>query len=87
MKGCNVKKLVFFVTIAIITMFSCCPFAQKQFVSACNEYAKVILPDFKDYISKDSSLSDTTKQIRINTADQFQRLIDSAQAKLENSGK
>jgi hypothetical protein len=74
-----VKKAILLL-IAVI-LVSCSP-VTKQFVSACDGYSKVMFPNYKEYIRNDATLSDTTKNIRIATVDQFQRMIDSAQAKI-----
>lgn len=74
------KTIFLMFTIATL-LGSCCPIS-KQFVSACDGYSKVILPRYIEYVKSDSTISDTTKEIRVTTANQFQRLIDSAQTKL-----
>lgn len=57
-------------------LVSCAP--SKQFVDAVDGYTKVILPEYKVYIQEDSTLSDETKRIRTQSADNFQALIDEA---------
>jgi len=50
----------------------------KQFVGAVDGYSQVILPEYKSYIQKDSTLSQDTKRIRTQSADKFQALVDHA---------
>jgi len=56
---------------------SCAPLNQ-DFVKALDSYTKVILPEYKNYVQADTSLNDETKAIRMQTAERFQILIDSA---------
>jgi outer membrane biogenesis lipoprotein LolB len=55
-----------------------------QFVNAVDGYTGVLLPEYKIYISKDSTLNDDTKRIRTQTADKFQELVNEAK---KNGGK
>jgi len=50
----------------------------KEFVKAVDGYTKVILPEYKDYISNDTNLNEDTKRIRLQTADKFQELVNEA---------
>ena len=50
----------------------------KEFVKAVDGYTKVILPEYKDYISNDTSLNEDTKRIRLQTAEKFQELVNEA---------
>ena len=50
----------------------------KEFVKGVDGYAKVILPEYKDYISNDTNLNEDTKRIRLQTADKFQELVNEA---------
>ena len=50
----------------------------KEFVKAVDGYTKVILPEYKDYISNDTNLNENTKRIRLQTADKFQELVNEA---------
>jgi len=55
-----------------------CSSLDRAFVRSVNGYANVILPEYREYIQKDSSLSDDTRRIRTQTADKFRQLIDEA---------
>ena len=50
----------------------------KEFVKAVDGYTKVILPEYKDYISSDTGLNEDTKRIRLQTAEKFQELVNEA---------
>ena len=50
----------------------------KEFVKGVDGYTKVILPEYKDYISNDTNLNEDTKRIRLQTADKFQELVNEA---------
>lgn len=50
----------------------------KEFVKAVDGYTKVILPEYKAYISHDTNLNEDTKRIRVQTADKFQELVNEA---------
>lgn len=50
----------------------------KEFVRSVDGYTKVILPEYKDYISNDTNLNEDTKRIRLQTADKFQELVNEA---------
>ena len=54
--------------------------ANKDFIAAVDSYTKVILPEYKTYIAKDSTLSASTKTIRTNSANQVQAMIDKEKA-------
>jgi hypothetical protein len=72
MKTCLV--VLFFWVIVSCSACSTCP----DFVRAVDGYTKVILPDYRNYVNADPSLSPDTKRIRIQTADKFQELVDAA---------
>jgi len=50
----------------------------KEFVKGVDGYTKVILPEYKDYISNDTTLNEDTKRIRLQTAEKFQELVNEA---------
>ena len=72
MRECMVILLVF----ASVLVAGCS--VNHEFVKAVDGYTKVILPEYKDYITSDPDLSEDTKRIRIQTADKFQELVDEA---------
>jgi hypothetical protein len=61
--------------VAVGCLMSGCSF-NKQFVKSVDDYTKLILPEYKGYIQKDTSLDTNSKRIRTQTADQFQLLIN-----------
>jgi len=50
----------------------------QEFIKAVDGYTKVILPEYKNYITNDPYLNERTKRIRMQTAEKFQELIDEA---------
>jgi hypothetical protein len=72
MRECMVIILVF----ASVLVVGCS--VNQEFVKAVDGYTKVILPEYKDYITNDPDLSEDTMRIRIQTADKFQELVDEA---------
>lgn len=70
------KMLV--VTGAVIALVGCAGL-NKQFVAGIDGYAQVILPEYRAYVDKDTSLSPSTKKIRVESADGMRALIDEAQ--------
>jgi len=70
------RRNVILVVLASILIAGCS--VNKEFVMAVDGYSKVILPEYKDYIANDPNLSERTKQIRMQTADKLQKLVDEA---------
>lgn len=50
----------------------------RAFVKAVDGYTTVILPEYKEYVVKDTTLDEDTKRIRTQSADKFQELVDDA---------
>lgn len=69
MRRCMIILLVF-----ASTLVGGCS-VNQEFVKAVDGYTKVILPEYKDYITNDPELSKNTKRIRMQTADKFQELV------------
>jgi len=69
------RKLL--VSIAALGLIAGCSL-QMQFVKSVDEYTRVILPEYRTYVQKDTTLDEDTKRIRAQTADRFQMLIDDA---------
>ena len=55
----------------------------KSFVKGVDGYTQVILPEYKSYIQKDSTLSTKDKEIRTQTAVRFQALVDEAKKEIK----
>jgi hypothetical protein len=68
------KKLI---VLALCLSFVGCA-ANKQFVDACGGFSSVILPEYEGYVKADSSISESTKKIRLESSAKFQQLIDAA---------
>jgi len=69
------RKLL--VSVAVLGLVAGCSL-NVQFVRSVDEYTKVILPEYRTYVQKDTTLDEDTKRIRSQTADRFQLLIDDA---------
>lgn len=69
------KRLIL---IAIFSSFMIGCALDRSFVKSVDDYAKTILPEYKEYIQEDPNLEKDTKRIRIQTADKFQQLINDA---------
>jgi len=52
--------------------------ANRQFVKAVDGYTRIILPEYKEYVQRDTTIAEDTKRIRIQSAEQFQALVDDA---------
>ena len=69
-----IKKLLFAV-LAVCMLMTCA--ADKTFVRAVNSCTTVILPEYRGYLFKDTTLDTASIRIRTQTATELQRLIDS----------
>lgn len=67
------------VILFVLSICSCSSINQ-QFINSVDSYTKTILPEYKEYVKNDPSLDTTTQRIRIQTADTFQALVDSAKS-------
>jgi len=72
------KSILLMVLFAGMSLFPGCFASQKLFVGAVDGYTKVILPEYKVYVTQDTTLDKDTKRIRIQTVDKFQELVDEA---------
>lgn len=50
----------------------------KQFVQAIDQYATTCIPEYKEYVMGDSTLSDDSKRIRLQSADKFLETVSRA---------
>jgi len=71
------KGFLAFISIFCIVSFSGCALNQS-FVLSVSNYTDTILPEYRKYIEKDTSLTENSKRIRKQTADKFQELVDDA---------
>jgi hypothetical protein len=67
------KKILIVLVIGLFC-FGCS--ISDEFVKGIDGYSSVILPEYKDYVENDNTLSEDSKRIRKQTADSFQNLID-----------
>ena len=67
-------KRILAILVICLFCFGCS--INAEFVKGVDEYSTVILPEYKDYVDKDDTLSEDSKRIRKQTADSFQKLID-----------
>ena len=71
------KCIMVFLLVVVTALAGGCG-VNKEFVKAVDGYAKVILPEYKNYVASDPALSEDTKRIRVQTADKFQELVNEA---------
>jgi hypothetical protein len=50
----------------------------ESFIKAVDGYAASILPEYQDYVERDTRLDPDSKRIRRQTAQKFRELIDEA---------
>ena len=62
--------------VLMVVLCGCTP--QSAFVRAVDNHVNVILPEYRAYVSDDAKLDETSKRIRIESADALEALIDSA---------
>ena len=74
------KKILVILIIGLFC-FGCA--INAEFVKGVDEYSTVILPEYKDYVNKDDTLSEDSKRIRKQTANSFQKLIDESKKQEE----
>lgn len=68
---------VLLVAVAMLMTVGCAS-VNKQFADGVDGYTQTILPEYKTYIAKDSSLDESTKKVRTQSADRLQALVDEA---------
>lgn len=73
--GTKMRKCIFMILLVFV-VGGCS--VNKEFVKGVDGYTKVILPEYKDYISNDTNLNEDTKRIRLQSADKFQELVNEA---------
>lgn len=64
--------------IVFVVLLCSCAAVNQNFVKSVDGYSRVILMEYKMYVEKDTSLSEATKKIRLQSADQFQKMVDEA---------
>lgn len=67
--------------LGVASMTGCA--VDEGFVAAVDGYSQAILPEYRAYILADEGLSPETKRIRLQTAERFEALIDTAMESLE----
>jgi hypothetical protein len=67
------KKML---VVAVLLVGSCS--LNHQFVKSVDSCNSLILPEYKEYVAKDTSISDDTKRIRIRTADELNSMVKEA---------
>lgn len=53
-------------------------YTNRSFIKAVDGYTRAILPEYRNYVQNDSNLDSDSKRIRIQTAEQFQKLVNQA---------
>ena len=64
--------------VAALVLFLCSCSMNQRFVTAVGGYSRIILPEYKHYVQNDTTLEESSKEIRIRTAEYFEKLIDEA---------
>lgn len=67
-----------FLAAVMATLFISSCTLNQAFVKSISDYTDTILPEYKEYIEKDTTLTEDTKRIRKQTADKFQALVNDA---------
>lgn len=67
----------FVITVCTAALLTGCTLNQA-FVKSVSDYTDTILPEYREYVESDTTLSDDTRRIRKQTADKFQALVDDA---------
>lgn len=73
--------------IIVVLSICSCGSINQQFINSVDSYTKTILPEYKEYVKNDPSLDTTTQRIRIQTANTFQALVDSAKSSVADKEK
>jgi len=68
------KRII--VVVSILSLVSCS--SNRSFIKAVDSYTRVILPEYRNYVKNDQNLDSDSKRIRIQTAEQFQKLVNQA---------
>ena len=71
------KRMVLAVVVVLL-LTGCMP--NRAFVSAVDMHTAVILPEYRAYVAADATLDETSKRIRLESADALRALIDAGQA-------
>ena len=69
------RTLLAAITVSAL-LAGCAP--DRRFVAAVDAQAKVILPQYKSYVAADPGLDGASKRIRLENAEAFARLIETA---------
>jgi len=78
------RPVVGLLSVACVCFLVGCTTPNQSFIKSVDGFASVILPAYTSYVQKDQSLDEDTVRIRLNTAEQFQKLIDQAKEALSN---
>ena len=78
------RSLTGLIYVVCVCAFVGCTSPDQAFVKSVDGFAGVILPAYTGYVQKDQDLDEDTIRIRLNTAEQFQRLIDQAKETKKN---
>jgi len=75
------RRLLRFLLIAVLAAaplaaVSCT--VDQVFVKAVDGYCEAILPEYEKYVHQDADLSDTDKEIRMDSIKGFKRLVETA---------
>lgn len=70
------KRLLIPIFIVVVFLAGCTP--NQVFVKAVRQHTSVILPEYKAYIQNDDTLSEQSKTIRMESADELTALLAEA---------
>jgi hypothetical protein len=70
----------FIACLPFLLVVSCCSINQ-DFVETCDSTWQVIGPEYVEYVKSDETLDESTKAIRLRTAEIFTKLIEKAKEK------
>jgi hypothetical protein len=70
------KRLVVVALLAVLCTAGCN--VDQAFVKAVDGYTSVILPGYENYVKNDPVLSDTSKQIRLDSVKGLDDLVEQA---------
>lgn len=76
------RKLLVPVILLSISLQGCS--LNKQFVQAINHYATTCIPEYKLYVMSDSTLSEDSKRIRLQSAEKFLETVSRAVEEVGN---
>ncbi len=71
------NRILITLAVAIAMLLGGCA-PDRHFVTAVDAQATIILPQYKAYVAADHSLDETSKRIRLENVEAFERLIKTA---------